>query len=85
MIGAFLEDYNTNNQDHYWFDRSLIAGANWLANNNPYLGEYRRVLGRNVHEYRSAFPIATHLEEDHESVPEFRRGDIVVPPSEFSA
>ncbi|CAJ0632321.1 7758_t:CDS:2 [Entrophospora sp. SA101] len=26
IIGAFLKDYNQNNQDHNWFDRTLVVG-----------------------------------------------------------
>ena len=70
IIGAFLEDYNQNNQDHNWFDRTLVAGANWLAENNPYLREYRRTLVTNSSESRPRppFPTATHLQDD-ESAP----------------
>nr|CAG8647514.1 8694_t:CDS:2 [Entrophospora candida] len=72
MIGAFLEEYNPNSQDHCWFDRSLIAGANWLADNNPYLREYKNALVTNSSGSVSSFPNATHLPDD-ETAPEFQK------------
>lgn len=82
MIGAFLEEYNPNSQDHCWFDRSLIAGANWLADNNPYLREYKNALVTNSSGSVSSFPTATHLSDD-ETAPEFQSGDIIVPHQNF--
>ncbi|CAJ0835293.1 1706_t:CDS:2 [Entrophospora sp. SA101] len=50
---------------------SLIAGANWLADNNPYLREYKNALVTNSSGSVSSSPTATHLPDD-ETAPEFQ-------------
>ncbi|CAH1765293.1 7971_t:CDS:2 [Entrophospora sp. SA101] len=65
-----------------WFDRSLIAGANWLADNNPYLREYKNALVTNSSGSVSSFHTGTHLPDD-ETAPEFQSGDIIVPHQNF--
>ena len=79
MLGTFLEDYrlNPNDQRHNWFDTSLINGANWLKNNNPYITN----LFQNENDIPT-FPTATHIIDDDEAPP-FRSGDIVVPHLNF--
>ncbi|CAJ0651494.1 16011_t:CDS:2, partial [Entrophospora sp. SA101] len=61
---------------------SLIAGANWLADNNPYLREYKNALVTNSSGSVSSSPTATHLPDD-ETAPEFQSGDIIVPHQNF--
>ncbi|CAJ0835269.1 1697_t:CDS:2 [Entrophospora sp. SA101] len=51
---------------------SLIAGANWLADNNPYLREYKNALVTNSSGSVSSSPTATHLPDD-ETAPEFQK------------
>ncbi|CAJ0649080.1 16581_t:CDS:2, partial [Entrophospora sp. SA101] len=56
--------------------------ANWLADNNPYLREYKNALVTNSSGSVSSSPTATHLPDD-ETAPEFQSGDIIVPHQNF--
>jgi len=82
MLGAFLEDYesNPNDRNHNWFDISLVNGAAWLCNNNPYISSYSNLF-ENQNSI-STFPTATHIPDD-DNTPPFRFGDIVVPHLNF--
>jgi DNA replication protein DnaC len=82
MLGAFLEDYESspNHRNHNWFDISLVNGANWLCNNNPYISSYSNLFSSQ--DYIPTFPTATHILDDDDAPP-FRYGDIVVPHTNF--
>src|SRR5271154_1569708 len=82
MLGAFLEDFesNPNNENHNWFDISLVNGASWLYNNNPYLSSYSNLFTNQNNI--PTFPTATHIPDDDDTPP-FRSGDIVVPHLNF--
>jgi hypothetical protein len=85
MLGAFLEDFESNpnsNNNHNWFNISLVNGANWLKNNNnPLISNYsNQLLNQNN---IPTFPTATHIPDD-ESAPPFRSGDIIIHHLDFS-
>jgi hypothetical protein len=79
-LGAFLEESQSSHNQNHWLDTSLINGAAWLSNNNPYIANYSNLL--TTQSNIQTFPTATHIPDD-DNAPSFRFGDIVVPHLNF--
>ncbi|CAJ0832299.1 3208_t:CDS:2 [Entrophospora sp. SA101] len=78
IVGTFGYSKNIRSLTLY----SGMIGANWLADNNPYLREYKNALVTNSSGSVSSFHTGTHLPDD-ETAPEFQSGDIIVPHQNF--
>ncbi|CAJ0766692.1 20840_t:CDS:2, partial [Entrophospora sp. SA101] len=72
IVGTFGYSKNIRSLTLY----SGMIGANWLADNNPYLREYKNALVTNSSGSVSSFHTGTHLPDD-ETAPEFQSGDII--------